>query len=63
MSQSESIKSIINLGVEQYNSGDFPAAIETYQSGLVLEENNPLLYYNLGLVFQKIGQLLSLIHI
>ncbi|MAP89937.1 hypothetical protein CMK15_00120 [Candidatus Poribacteria bacterium] len=56
VSQSESIKSIINLGVEQYNSGDFPTAIETYQSGLVLEENNPLLHYNLGLVFQKIGR-------
>ena len=57
MSQTKRIETIINLGVSQYQSGDFTTAIDTYQSGLLQEPNNPFLHYNLGLVFQQIGQL------
>ena len=47
MSRPITIEAIINLGVEQYRSGNFSEAIKTYQSGLILEGNNALLYYDL----------------
>ncbi len=44
-------QSLLALAEKQYRAGDFKGAIETHQSALRLDDNNPVIHYALGYVY------------
>lgn len=51
----ESVEALNNRGIELSESGDFSEAIACYKRAITLEKENYILYFNLGIVYQKQG--------
>lgn len=49
----ESVEALNNRGIELSESGQFPEAIACYKRAIMLEKENYILYFNLGIAYQK----------
>lgn len=47
---------LLPLGEQQYRAADLDGAIATYERALELDDQNPVTYYRLGYVYNRIGQ-------
>ncbi|MBL8145012.1 MAG: tetratricopeptide repeat protein [Anaerolineae bacterium] len=47
---------LLPLGEQQYKAADLEGAIATYERALELDDRNPVTYYRLGYVYNRIGQ-------
>lgn len=47
---------LLPLGEQQYKAADLAGAIFTYERALQLDDRNPVTYYRLGYVYNRIGQ-------
>lgn len=47
---------LLPLGEQQYKVADLDGAIATYERALELDDQNPVTYYRLGYVYNRIGQ-------
>ncbi|MFN8377703.1 MAG: tetratricopeptide repeat protein [Anaerolineae bacterium] len=47
---------LLPLGEQQYRAADLTGAIATYERALELDDRNPVTYYRLGYVYNRIGQ-------